>query len=47
MAILAFFDSQIKYNDSDAECQDFTKRMLTDFCFLYKHTEETNKKVCD
>lgn len=49
MTILAFFDhpDHQKYHDSDAERQKFARNLLVDFRFLYKHTEDPEKKVCD
>ena len=44
---MAFFDTQPDLRESDEERVDFAKFYLQDFCFLYKDSENEDKKVCD
>ena len=44
MVVLAFLDSQSEYRDSDAKWQDYATYMLTDFCFLYKHSDDDSSR---
>jgi hypothetical protein len=44
---MAFFDSQTDLRNSDEERISFAKFYLKDLRFLYKDTDDENKKVCD
>ena len=44
MVVLAFLDSQSEYRDSDAKRQDYATYMLTDFRFLYKHSDDDSSR---
>ena len=47
MVLLAFCDSQEDLWNSDEEHMEFAKYFLKDLCFLYKDTDNDDKKVCD
>ncbi|KAF8267176.1 hypothetical protein EI94DRAFT_1802114 [Lactarius quietus] len=44
VVLLAFFDSQVQFQNSDEECQSFTKDYLEDLHFLYKDSKHEDKK---
>lgn len=44
---MAFFDTQLDLQDSDEDRIDFAKFYLEDLRFLYKDSENGDKKVCD
>ena len=45
-SLLAYFDSQDCLRDSDGEHQAFTKHYLDGCAFLYKDSDNEDKKVC-
>lgn len=44
---MAFFDTQPSLQNSDEERIDFAKSYLEDLRFLYKDSNDVDKKVCD
>ena len=46
VVLMAFFDDQPDLRNSDEERINFTKFYLENLCFLYKDSENENKKVC-
>ena len=44
--LMAFFDTQPGLQDSDKERVDFSKSYLEDLRFLYKDSNNADKKVC-
>ena len=47
MVLMAFFDDQPDLQNSDEECIIFAKFYLENLRFLYKDSENENKKLCD
>ena len=45
--LMAFFDTQPSLQGSDEERIDFAKSYLEDLRFLYKDSNDVDKKVCD
>ena len=43
---MAFFDTQLDLQDSDEDRIDFAKFYLEDLRFLYKDSNNADKKVC-
>jgi hypothetical protein len=47
MILMSFFNTQPDLQDSDSERVEFAKYYLEGLHFLYKDSENENKKVCN